>query len=133
MAKILVVDDRPINRQFLVALLGYMGHQLFEAGDGVEALAAARRELPALIILDLYMPGMDGYEFLQIMRDDPRLGSIPVIFYTAAYNEREARALGRGLGVTEVITKPSAPETILERVSAVLERNCVASDSSSRR
>jgi CheY-like chemotaxis protein len=63
MAKILIVDDRPTNRQFLVTLLVYTGHHLLEAADGAAALDMARRERPDLVITDLIMPSMDGFEF----------------------------------------------------------------------
>lgn len=65
MAKILIVDDRPINREFLTTLLGYRGHHLLEATDGAEALDVVRAEHPDLIITDVLMPVMDGYEFVR--------------------------------------------------------------------
>ena len=68
MATILIVDDKPVNRQFLATLLGYRGHCLLEAEDGAEALERARAELPDLIITDLLMPTMDGYELIRQLR-----------------------------------------------------------------
>jgi hypothetical protein len=65
MATVLIIDDIPANRQFLVALLGYHGHRLIQAADGLEALNLARAERPDLIISDILMPTMDGYEFVQ--------------------------------------------------------------------
>ncbi|TMH87341.1 MAG: response regulator [Betaproteobacteria bacterium] len=73
MAKILIVDDRPTNRQFLLTLLGYTGHRLLEAADGAEALDLARAERPDLVITDILMPTMDGYEFVQQLRADPHV------------------------------------------------------------
>jgi len=120
MAKILVVDDRPANRQFLTTLLGYSGHQLLEAADGAEALVRVRAENPALVIADVVMPTMDGYEFVRQLRTDPDIANTPVIFYTATYHQREARALAQACGVLHVITKPSEPEVILQTVDAAL-------------
>jgi CheY-like chemotaxis protein len=65
MATILVVDDRPDDRQLLVTLIGYYGHRMIEAIDGAEALQLARAEHPDLIISDILMPTMDGYEFVR--------------------------------------------------------------------
>ena len=80
MATILIVDDRPVNRQYLVTLLEYCGHRTLEAADGAEALALARAEHPDLIITDIIMPTMDGAELVQALRADPALAATPVIF-----------------------------------------------------
>src|SRR6202007_655332 len=85
MATILIVDDRPTNRQFLLTLLGYGNHRLFEAADGAQALAMTQTERPDLVISDILMPTMDGYEFVQRLRADPGLAATPVIFHTATY------------------------------------------------
>jgi response regulator RpfG family c-di-GMP phosphodiesterase len=123
MATILIVDDRPINRQFLVTLLGYAGHRLVEAADGAEALNSVRAEKPDLVITDILMPTMDGYEFVGQLREDPKFASIPVLFYTATYREREARSLAKAAGVQYVLTKPAQPEMILGIVEAALSQN----------
>src|SRR5688572_18913335 len=68
MATILVVDDRPTNRQFLSTLLGYGGHRLLEAADGAEALRLVKAERPDLVISDILMPTMDGFEFAKSVR-----------------------------------------------------------------
>ena len=68
MATILIVDDHPINRAFLVTLLSYVGHQSIEAADGAEALESVRATLPDLVIADVLMPTMDGYEFVRRLR-----------------------------------------------------------------
>ncbi len=120
MAKILVVDDQQSNRQFLVKLLGYGGHQLLEAGDGVEALRLAQTERPDLVISDILMPRMDGFEFVRHLRENPATANTPVIFYTATYHQREARTLAESCGVRYLLTKPSRPEVILRTVSEAL-------------
>ena len=120
MATILIVDDRPADREYLMSLLGRGGHRLFQAADGAEALATARAEHPDLIIADIIMPTMDGYELVRQVRADPAIAQTPVIFCTANYHEREARALARTCGVSSVITKPSEMETILGAVEAAL-------------
>jgi two-component system, cell cycle sensor histidine kinase and response regulator CckA len=121
MATILIIDDRPTNRDFLVQLLGYRGHRTLEAADGAEGLAVARAERPGLVIADILMPTMDGYELVRQMRAEPAIERIPVIFYSAHYLEREARDLARGCGVSFIITKPSPPDVILRIVDAALD------------
>ena len=120
MATILIVDDHVLNRKFLLTLLGYGGHHLLEAADGVEGLKLAVSERPELVITDILMPNMDGYEFVTRMRTDPVLAGTPIIFYTATYREREANVMARACGVRWVLQKPSEPETILQIVHEAL-------------
>ena len=126
MATILVVDDLVINRRMLVALLSNAGHRLLEAGDGRAALAIAAAECPDLVITDVLMPVVNGYEFVRQLRLDPKLAAIPVLFYTAPYGEREARAFTRTSGVPYVLTKPPEPEVVLDIVGRVLSGNFTA-------
>jgi diguanylate cyclase (GGDEF)-like protein/PAS domain S-box-containing protein len=120
MATVLVVDDRPSNRDYLRALLGLTGYRLLEAHDGAQALALVRAELPDLIITDILMPTMDGYEFVQQLRADPRLAAIRVIFYSAVFAERETLEMARSCGVRTVLSKPSDPQAILDAVRTEL-------------
>lgn len=120
MATILVVDDRPTNREFLKTLLGYQSHRVLEAVDGAEALALVKSARPDLVISDILMPTMDGYEFVHQLRADPVIAGIPVIFNTAHYLDREARALAKTCGVSHIIHKPAEPEAVLRAVSDVL-------------
>ena len=120
MAKILIVDDIATNRRLLVAILEHAGHRIFEAVDGVDGLSVARVELPELVISDILMPSMDGYEFVRQLRAEPDLGRIPVIFHTAHYHEREARQLAQSCNVSCVLVKPSSVEEILAAVRTAL-------------
>jgi diguanylate cyclase (GGDEF)-like protein len=120
MAKILVVDDRAINREFLSTLLGYVSHEVIEAVDGVEALALARREHPDLIITDVLMPNMDGVELADRVHDDPTIAGTPIIFYTATYRVPEASVLAESCHVAAVLAKPAEPQVILDAVAAAL-------------
>jgi len=115
-----VVDDDPTARDLVVTVLGYAGHQVREASDGGEALAQAQAERPDLIIADLLMPTMDGFEFVRRLRENPAFAQTPVVFYTATYLESEARALAAHCGVSQIIAKPAEPEQILQVVNAVL-------------
>lgn len=116
MATILIVDDHVLNRQFLMVLLGYGGHHLLEAADGAKGLELARQNHPDLIITDILMPNMNGYEFVAQLRSIPAIAHTPVIFYTAAYHEREANMMAMACGVRWILPKPSDPEVILKTV-----------------
>ena len=125
MATVLVVDDTAANRQLIVTLLGYRGHRTIEAADGREALALARRERPELVICDILMPTMDGFEFVRELRADPDIAATEVVFYSAHYREREAQNLAQLCGVTRVLVKPCAPEDILRTVEEALASGAV--------
>ena len=126
MATILIVDDRQTNRDFLVTLLGYRGHRLLEAADGAEALEVVRAARPDLIISDILMPTMDGYEFVRQLRADADVGHTPVIFSTAHYLDQEAKALAQQCGVASILPKPCEPEAVLSMVDTVLGPTPVA-------
>ena len=122
MAKILIVDDRPFNRQFLLTLLSYTGHKLLEAADGAAALQIVRAERPDLVISDILMPTMDGFQFAQQVRAEPEIAGTAIIFYTATYREPEARQLAEACGVRTVLPKPSDPDVLLAAVEVELGR-----------
>ncbi len=118
--KILIVADSPSNREFLVTTLGSAGHQVIEACSGAAGLARAKSEHPDLIIADILMPEMDGYEFVQQLRSDPAIAQTPVIFHTATYREHEARPLAEACGVSCILQKPAGPEVVFAVVDQAL-------------
>src|SRR5947199_5061308 len=120
MAAILIVEDRIADRKELSAVLRSGGHTVIETANGAEALEGVRRTNASLIIRDILMPFVDGYELVRRVREEPELATLPVIFYTAMYHEREAKALARECGVSGIITKPSTPERILTEVTQAL-------------
>ncbi|MFC5510510.1 EAL domain-containing protein [Massilia jejuensis] len=132
MATILIVDDRPSNRAYLMALLGFTEHRLLEAEDGACALQLVRAERPDLIITDILMPTMDGYEFVQRLRADRSLAATRVIFYSAVYAERETVAMARSCGVQTVLSKPSDPQDIMAAVNAELGQSAAAAHNAPR-
>jgi diguanylate cyclase (GGDEF)-like protein/PAS domain S-box-containing protein len=119
-ATILIVDDHVLNREFLTALLGYGGHRLLEAANGAEGLEIMRTERPDLIVSDILMPNMDGYEFVTRVHENPALADVPIIFYTATYREQEAILLAQACGVRWVLPKPSDPDVIVRTVNEAL-------------
>jgi len=121
MATILIVDDRSSNRELLVTLLGYAGHRLLEAAEGEAGLAIARAEHPDLIITDIVMPKMDGYEFARQVRADPLISNTQIIFNTASYVIEETRRLAEACGVVLVLSKPFEPQALLDVVNTALD------------
>ncbi|HEY1149281.1 MAG TPA: EAL domain-containing protein [Pseudoduganella sp.] len=119
-ATILIVDDHVLNREFLMTLLGYSGHRLLEASSGIDGLKVMESERPDLVISDILMPNMDGYEFVSRMKANPKTADVPIIFYTATYREREAMAVAEACGVRWVLPKPSDPDVILKTVHEAL-------------
>jgi|GEM_PF-2806752 PAS domain S-box-containing protein len=120
MARILVVDDRPLNRDLLKTILGYANHEVVEAEDGADALDLVRTRPFDLIISDIVMPTMDGVAFVQAIRADPRFDHINVIFYTATYRLHDARKMAESCGVLRVLPKPCEPEVIIATVNECL-------------
>jgi signal transduction histidine kinase/CheY-like chemotaxis protein len=120
MARVLVVDDHASNRDLIVTLLGYAGHQVDEAADGAEALQKVRALRPALVICDILMPTMDGYEFVRRLRADAEFAQTEVVFCTATFMESEARKLAASCGVGQILFKPCEPQDILDVVQAAL-------------
>src|SRR5712691_11394119 len=104
-SRVLILDDRPINRQFLTTLLTYKGFETREANDGLEGLEVVSTWPPDLAIVDIQMPNMDGVEFVRHLHRNPTLASIPIIFYTASYEASEARRLAQECGVRFVLMK----------------------------
>lgn len=122
MTTVLIVDDQAENRDVLHAMLEHRGYRLLEAESGQEGLEIARKEAPDLIITDVLMPQMDGYEFVRQLRGDPAIAQTTVIFYTASYIEAESRKLARACGVIYLIVKPAEPEEVFKRIDAALGR-----------
>ena len=116
--KILIVDDNPQLRTMVKSYLAQEGFDVNTAGDGQEALYVARHDKPNLIILDLMMPEMGGYEFLKAYS---READTPVIILTARIEEYD-KVLGLELGADDYVTKPFSPRELTARVRAVLRR-----------
>lgn len=116
--RILVVDDEPRMIGFVRMNLELEGHQVIEAHNGLEALEAIRTRLPDLVLLDVMMPELDGYETLRMLRE---FSSIPVIMLTAKGEEND-RVYGLELGADDYITKPFGPRELSSRIRAVLRR-----------
>jgi two-component system phosphate regulon response regulator PhoB len=119
--RVLVVDDE----SDIVALVAYhlakTGYRVSTASSGTEALEAARRERPALIVLDLMLPGMSGYEVLEQLRAGDGTRDVAVLMLTARREEQD-RIQGLSLGADDYLTKPFSPQELVLRVAAILRR-----------
>ncbi|WP_374568311.1 response regulator [Ideonella sp.] len=133
MARILVVDDRSSNRHYLRMVLATIGHEVVEAADGAQALERTRALHPHLVITDLLMPVMDGFEFVKRLRSEPAIAATPVVFYTATYRSSEARKLAAACGVSEVLPKPTGPSVLIDTVSRLLGQAAPAHDADAPR
>jgi signal transduction histidine kinase len=120
MSSILVLDDRASDRELLVTLLGADGHSVRESSTGQEALRLARAETPDLVITDIPMQAMDGYEFVRLLHSDPDAAAVPVVFCTAIFDEADVKQLAAACGVSHFIAKPPDPAEITATVTEVL-------------
>src|SRR5262245_52239912 len=118
MEKVLVVDDDPHIRDVVCFALRRAGYQPLTAGDGLAALDVAARELPALVILDVLMPELDGTEVCKRLRKG---SDVPIIFLTSKDEELD-RILGLELGADDYVVKPFSPRELVARVKTVLRR-----------
>ncbi len=125
--KILIVDDEPDALEVLGFKLRESGYVPLFAKDGTRALTIARDERPALIVLDLMLPEVDGLEVCKILRRDPNTASIPVIMLTARAAEMD-RVLGLELGADDYVTKPFSPRELVLRIKKLLTRAATTED-----
>ena len=113
--RILVVEDQEDNRRILRDLLTSAGYEIIQAENGEEALAAAARERPDLILMDIQLPVLDGYEATRRIKADPALRAIPVIAVTSyALSGDEDKA--RAAGCDAYVTKPFSPRALLGKI-----------------
>jgi twitching motility two-component system response regulator PilH len=115
MKKVLIVDDSPVDVQNLQRILSDGGALVITATSGTEALAVAKRELPQLILMDVNMPGLDGFSTARQLAQDPTTKGIPVVFVTSK-DQKADRVFAQMLGAKGYVTKPYAPESILSQL-----------------
>jgi adenylate cyclase len=118
-ARILIVDDNETNRDILMTRLGTHGYELLQAADGEEALASARKHIPDLILLDVEMPKLDGFEVCRRLKNDPALPFMPIILCTARAASQDV-VTGLDAGADEYLTKPIDQAALVARVRSML-------------
>lgn len=119
---ILIVDDSEPDRQLLKRLIEFNGYRVTVAGDGVEALAAARRDRPDAIVSDVMMPKMNGFALCDTWMQDAELRAIPFIFYSANLTLAEDAHVGKALGAARYLIKPMQQEGFLQELRSVLQQ-----------
>ena len=118
--KILVVDDSPTERHFLSELLIKGGYQVITAESGEEGIAKAKSELPDLVLMDVVMPGLNGYQATRTLTRDEKTKHIPVIVCTSKGQETD-KIWGARQGAKDYLTKPVDEETLIKTLNAVLK------------
>jgi CheY-like chemotaxis protein len=121
MAKILYMEDISDQRVLVKQMLEFSGHEVLLAGDGQEGVELARKELPDLILVDLWMPRMDGFEAIQILRQDPTTKHIPIIAMSAWLRERDI-AQAVGAGADAYLGKPYESLRLLQLIQEQLQK-----------
>jgi two-component system, cell cycle response regulator len=122
--RLLIVEDSPTMRRVMRRFLSSTGYEIFEAGNGEEALAVARRERPDVIMLDRQIPVLDGYGVLAALRDDAELGDVPVVLVTS-HGEPEDVAEGLRRGAHDYLRKPFEQPELVARVQAAMRTKAV--------
>jgi len=120
-AKILIVEDDRDIAEMVAYNLTEEGYEAISAFDGRNAVEMARRNRPDLIILDLMLPGLDGFEICKILRSERRTANVPIIILSAKSRETD-KVLGLELGADDYVTKPFSPRELIARIRAVLRR-----------
>ncbi len=121
MAKILIAEDERDIRDLVAFTLRFAGHEVVAAANGEEAVQLAPKENPDLILMDVRMPRMTGYDACRIIKADPKLKDIPIVFLSAKGQESEIQT-GLEVGAEEYLLKPFAPDQLTERVKAILAK-----------
>ena len=125
-ARLVVVEDDPDLRDVLRESLTREGYEVSVASDGVEGLALIRETRPALVCLDVMMPGKDGIEVCRELRADAEFRALPILMLTAKGDESDV-VLGLGIGADDYMVKPARPKELIARVRALLRRGSVSS------
>ncbi|MGZ6316075.1 MAG: response regulator transcription factor [Anaerolineales bacterium] len=121
MTKILIAEDEPDIRELVAFMLRFAGYEVVTASNGEEAVQGATREIPDLILMDVRMPRMTGYEACRIMKASPTLQDIPVVFLSAKGQESEIQS-GLDAGAEEYLLKPFSPDELTNRVRLILSK-----------
>ena len=121
MAKIVIAEDERDIRDLITFTLRFAGHEVIATANGAEAVEAVLREIPDLILMDVRMPKMTGYEACEIMKQDGSIKHIPVVFLSAKGQESEVRT-GMEAGAEEYILKPFAPDQLTDKVTELLTK-----------
>jgi CheY-like chemotaxis protein len=121
MARILIAEDEPDIRELVAFTLRFAGHEVIATSNGEEAVQQAGLIIPDIILMDVRMPRMTGYDACRIMKADPVLKDIPVVFLSAKGQDSEIQT-GLDAGAEDYMLKPFAPDQLTERVKVILAK-----------
>jgi len=121
MTKILIAEDEPDIRDLVAFTLRFAGYEVVTGSNGEEAVLLAKKEFPDLILLDVRMPRMTGYEACKKIKADSSLKDVPIVFLSAKGQESEIQS-GMEAGAEEYLLKPFAPDQLTERVRSILSK-----------
>ena len=119
--KILVIEDDPATSRLIDYSLRHHGYEVVTANNGHEGVKKAQSESPDLVILDVMLPGVDGYEICRRLRSNPETAALPIIIFSAKAQESDREA-GLECGADDYLTKPAAPAEIVARVYKLLAK-----------
>ena len=125
--RVLLVDDDPALRDAVVTVLREEGYDVLAVGEPLLALRHALEDPPAVVLLDVNMPGLDGWEMCEILRRQPQTRAVPILFLTGRTEVRD-RITALQVGGTDFLTKPFAPEELRARVRGLVAREPVHGD-----
>jgi CheY-like chemotaxis protein len=121
MAKILIAEDERDIRDLVIFTLQFSGYEVVSAANGEEAIDVTRREQPDLILMDVRMPRMTGYEACRVLKKEEPTQHIPIVFLSAKGQEKEVQS-GLEAGATDYILKPFSPAHLTQRIDEILAR-----------
>ncbi|ATR81436.1 response regulator [Pseudomonas sp. FFUP_PS_473] len=120
MARVLIVDDSPTEMYKLTGMLEKHGHQVLKAENGADGVALARQEKPDAVLMDIVMPGMNGFQATRQLSKDPETSGIPVIIVTTKDQETD-KVWGTRQGARDYLTKPVDEQTLIKTLDGVLK------------
>ena len=119
--KILIIEDDPATSRLVDYSLRHEGYQVIKASNGLEGVRKALSESPDLVILDVMLPGMDGFEICHRLKSEPATAQLPILMFSAKAQEID-KDTGIKVGVDDYLTKPAAPSEIVSRVEKLLAK-----------
>jgi CheY-like chemotaxis protein len=123
-ATVLVVDDSMSNRELARAVMHYAGYKTLQARDGATALTLLKTEKVDVVLADIMMPDMDGYDLARTIHTDPKMHDLPVVFYTAHYEAPGSLQRAEAVGVTHIVPKTGELSALVDSVHDALAPAC---------
>ena len=120
MSKILIIEDDPSAKRLVEYILKHQGYEVITASNGLQGLRKAREEKPDLVVLDIMLPGLDGYEICSQLRDDAETANMLILMLSSKVREVD-KATGLKIGADDYLSKPASPAMIIQKVASLLD------------